>query len=88
MSRARTPRLAPQERTADAIDHATETSQQLLEKDIANARAGAAPESDPRFDGKSCVEEDCGVAIPAGRLALGRIRCVECQELIERRGRR
>jgi len=38
--------------------------------------------TDPDFDGKHCV--DGGEVIPKGRLALGKIRCVYCQELLER----
>ncbi len=42
------------------------------------ARGRSAPESHPDFDGRTCVEPDCGAEIPAGRLALGKVRCVEC----------
>ena len=48
------------------------------------ARGKSAPESHPDFDGHTCVEPDCGAEIPAGRLALGRVRCVDCQGLKER----
>lgn len=34
------------------------------------------------FDGKTCV--DCGDEIPAERLAMHRIRCVDCQEALEK----
>lgn len=37
------------------------------------------------WDGETCV--DCGEDIPPQRLAMGiSIRCVDCQELKERRG--
>ena len=55
------------------------------ERDAAIARAMSRPESDPNFDGRHCVEEDCGDAIPEGRLALGKIRCITCQQAKEKR---
>lgn len=50
---------------------------------IALATQRAAPERHPDFNGSDCV--DCEAHIPAARLALGRVRCVHCQERIERR---
>ena len=47
------------------------------------ARGHSAPESHPGFDGSHCV--DCGDDVPVARLALGRIRCVPCQEVLESR---
>lgn len=77
-----------QDRAADPIDVASNTSQRMLDADIENARAGAAPETHPDFDGEHCVEEDCGMAIPAARLAFGRVRCVDCQTRKEDLARR
>lgn len=37
------------------------------------------------IDGTNCV--DCGVAIHPARLAMGKVRCTECQTLIERRAK-
>jgi RNA polymerase-binding transcription factor DksA len=45
------------------------------------ARAANAPQSHPNFDGEHCV--DCGAVIPAARLALAKVRCVECQEAVD-----
>lgn len=42
-------------------------------------------ETHPGFDGEHCVE--CEEAIPAQRLRMGKVRCVECQTILER-GRR
>lgn len=53
--------------------------QQALDR----AARRAAPETHPDFDGTHCVE--CGDAIPAGRLALLRVRCVACQSTLEKR---
>lgn len=41
-----------------------------------------ADNTDSNFDGKHCV--DGGEVIPTARLTLGKIRCVYCQELLER----
>lgn len=54
-------------------------------KAIAETRARLAPEKHPDFDGETCIE--CGEDIPKQRLAMGRIRCVHCQEIIERNKR-
>ena len=48
----------------------------------AKARGRSAPEFDAAFDGSHCVE--CEDEIPAPRLALGKVRCVPCQQLRER----
>lgn len=45
------------------------------------ARLANAPETHPDFDGQHCI--DCGEEIPAPRLALFKIRCVECQRALE-----
>ena len=49
------------------------------------ARGKSAPEYDPSFDGLNCV--DCCEEIPSARLAMGRVRCVECQTIVEKWGR-
>jgi len=49
------------------------------------ARQANAPQYHPDFDGVHCV--GCGEPIPDQRLALGKGRCVECQEREERLGR-
>lgn len=47
------------------------------------ARGKSAPESHPEFDGLNCV--DCAEPIHTARLAMGRVRCTECQSVIEAR---
>lgn len=32
-----------------------------------------------------CIEEICGEPLPVGRMELGRIRCVSCQSLLEKK---
>lgn len=53
---------------------------QLAEQASFNERAkkANAPEYSPDFDGVHCVE--CDAEIPAARLKLHKIRCVDCQE--------
>lgn len=46
------------------------------------ARMANQPERDPSFDGKHCVE--CRCNIPPKRLAMGKVRCVDCQEDLDR----
>lgn len=49
----------------------------------ANSIAANRVETHPDFDGKHCV--DCEIEIPEARLALGKVRCVDCQSLKEKR---
>ncbi len=48
-------------------------------------KAKVAPESHPDFDGESCL--DCGDTIPEVRLNMGKIRCVYCQEALEKKNK-
>ncbi len=48
-------------------------------------KAKVAPETHPDFDGESCI--DCGDTIPELRLSMGRIRCVHCQEILEKKNK-
>ncbi|MBT9176621.1 MAG: hypothetical protein DDT20_00941 [Firmicutes bacterium] len=47
------------------------------------ARGKSAPEVHPDFDGSHCI--DCEDDIPVGRLLLNKVRCVYCQQRVERR---
>lgn len=69
---------------ADAADVAGETVEYCTEDAMRRARGKSAPEQHPDFDGENCVEDDCGIAIPPARLALGKVRCVDCQSRLER----
>lgn len=66
---------------ADQFDMATHLEQMHAEESLKNARALAAPETHPDFDGATCVE--CGDRIQEGRLKLGKVRCVYCQQDLE-----
>ena len=70
---------------ADPADIAAETIETCLADAERRARGKSAPERHPDFDGQHCVEEHCGVDIPAARLVLGKVRCVDCQTLLEKR---
>lgn len=76
-------------RKPDPIDQASELSQTLNDAYVGQARAKAKPEQVQNPDGTwphtECV--DCDTEIPEGRLKLGKIRCIRCQEDIERVGR-
>ena len=46
-------------------------------------KAKTTPEKHPDFNGKNCI--DCGDEIPEERLKMGKIRCVYCQEILEKK---
>jgi RNA polymerase-binding transcription factor DksA len=73
-------------READDLDEAGKLTQQLNDAYVSNARDAARPQQVQNADGSwphpNCVE--CEDPIPQARLALGRIRCVCCQEDYER----
>lgn len=48
-------------------------------------KAKVAPESHPDFDGEHCV--DCDDKIHEVRLTMGKVRCVHCQEFLEKKGK-
>lgn len=71
------------ERYSDPLDAASELADEMNSRAIANFRNAAKPETHDDFDGEHCV--DCDDDIPRERLAMGRIRCVCCQTILERR---
>lgn len=81
------------ERCSDLSDEASKTEELVREHDISLARAKAAPEqaqvADPQglmyWPITECVS--CDDTIPIGRLALAKIRCIACQEKLEKRNR-
>ena len=68
-----------------------EVSEELVEKitadSLAKVRAAAharecdKPEYVEVFDGTHCI--DCEIEIPEARLAVGRVRCMDCQQHFE-----
>lgn len=69
------------DRYTELMDQAQVQTERNNSAAVEAARAKAGPEYHPDFDGESCVE--CGGEIPAGRLALAKVRCVPCQEVLE-----
>ena len=70
---------------ADPADIAGKTIEVCEADALARQLGKSGPQFDARFDGAHCVERDCGVALPRERLNMGRVRCVDCQALAERR---
>ena len=70
---------------SDESDRATMVELQFNEDSIAEARKRSAPETHPDFDGKHCV--NCEVTIPKARLELNKVRCVDCQALLEQKSK-
>ena len=69
----------------DENDRASAIEAQFNEDALENARRKTLPETNPDFDGVHCI--DCDEKIPAARLKLGKIRCVECQTVLEKQGK-
>ena len=78
------------ERAPDVLDRASALTARLNEAYVEEARHRARPEQKQNPDGSwpqtEC--EDCANDIEPGRLALGRIRCLGCQEARESRVKR
>lgn len=74
---------------SDDIDKANELAQRMNDHSVALARAQAAPEQVQNPDGSWPVTEcdECGADIELGRVRLGKIRCITCQEMLEKRRR-
>lgn len=70
----------------DVADQAQDQIDAFNNQAVDRARKAAAPESHPEFDGEHCIE--CEIDIPPARLALGKVRCVECQQLHEKGAKR
>jgi len=72
---------------ADNLDAAANLTQQRTDDAIKNAAWCMRPQQVQNADGTwpqpDC--DDCGDEIPPERLQLGRIRCVYCQQRLEKR---
>jgi RNA polymerase-binding transcription factor DksA len=69
----------------DEAEHAQHQQLREMASIQERARAMARPETHPDFDGEHCV--DCDDDIPEFRLKIGRVRCVECQQVLENKDR-
>jgi len=69
----------------DEVYDECDQAQWVQLSEIASIRKRAeqmnAPERHPDFDGIHCL--DCDEPLVKGRLSLGKIRCVECQRILE-----
>lgn len=69
------------DRGGDECDQAAAVTEALLDAALRRQRAASAPETHPDFDGEHCI--DCEAEIPRARLALQKVRCVDCQTYLE-----
>lgn len=69
----------------DENDLASAIEAQFIENAIAEAKRKSGPETHPDFDGEHCI--DCDESIAPARLELGKIRCIDCQVMLEKRMR-
>ena len=69
----------------DEADQASMFQMAENEQAIAKVKAKVAPETHPDFDGKKCLE--CAGKIPKARLDMGRMRCVHCQTVLEKKSK-
>lgn len=72
---------------ADPIDKASELADAFTEHSIQAVQARNKPEQVKNPDGTWPHEEcvDCGEDIPTPRLELGKVRCIHCQTLKEKK---
>ncbi len=66
----------------DEVDIASAIEYGFLQQSLKKVQDLNKPETHPDFDGKNCV--DCDGEIPDVRLKMGKVRCVICQEILEK----
>lgn len=72
-------------RHIDRLDAAAELQDEFNKRGLDEVRKALVEEQHPDFDGKHCVEAACGTVIPPARLAMGKVRCVDCQSRKEKK---
>lgn len=70
------------EKSADETDMASDMEEAFREKAIEQVQSHLR-QHHPDFDGVTCL--DCGEDMIELRLQMGRIRCVYCQNILERK---
>ena len=84
------PNLDPGPLSSSDVGDETDMAQHLQLREQAEiqrrARLMNQPETHPDFDGEHCVE--CDVEIPVARLLMHKVRCVDCQSVLEESARR
>lgn len=70
----------------EQVDQANQIAEEFTAAHIHRIQQRNKPEQVQNPDGTWPINEciDCGDPIPEGRLALGKVRCIDCQELKER----
>jgi len=78
------------ERHADPIDRACSIEQEATADAIQEQRRLAAPEQvrgeDGQWETYECI--DCGEPIGNARVELGKVRCIQCQKILESKKKR
>jgi len=69
----------------DECEIASAYEMEFTQRAIERLQNQMKPETSIDFDGKHCIE--CESEIPKGRLAMKKIRCVDCQTVLEKRSR-
>lgn len=69
----------------DEGEIASSIEMEFLAQSLNKQREQIRPETHPDFDGETCVS--CGDDIPPERLKMGRVRCVYCQDELEKRAK-
>lgn len=73
------------DKSANENDMASDMEEAFRERAIEVVRSHQTQQSHPDFDGVHCI--DCDDGLPEVRLTMGRIRCVHCQVILERKQR-
>lgn len=75
---------------AEDLDRAADLTRELDRKAVEEVRNATKPQQVQCIDGSwpnpDCI--DCADPIVVERLRMGRIRCFDCQDRLERRGKR
>lgn len=66
----------------DEADIASALEAGFIAQALEKHKEKVAPETHPDFDGTHCI--DCGEPIPSLRLAMFKVRCVDCQSELEK----
>ena len=73
---------------AEQIDQANQLAEEFTSAHVKRIQSLNRPEQIQNEDGSwpypECI--DCDEPIPSGRLALGKVRCIDCQEYKEKHG--
>lgn len=70
---------------SDDFDRSQELQIEANERAVALQRSRPIAESHPDFNGEDCAI--CEVQMPKERLALGKVLCITCQSIKERKAK-